>query len=188
MKKIIYTLLFTAFITACVTTISSWDREQRRTIQRAISEYRDMVYVSELSDAEYYIFANDATDIVEMNYPTYEEFVAMPAMNDSIEVIVTTLIVEQLDADGANIRHIYPYRELRREGILPKGLSRKEQRAFYKCFARKVNAAYNSYSDFLSAVVANETDKGQISQFQRECAKSILGWDGESKTSSSMAH
>ncbi|MFI3305942.1 MAG: hypothetical protein R3Y68_05460 [Rikenellaceae bacterium] len=178
MKKIIYTLLLTAAITACVTTVSQWNREQRRTIQRAISEYRDMVYVSELSDAEYYIFANDATDIVEMNYPSFDEFVALPAMNDSVEVIVTTLIIEQLDADGANIRHIYPYRELRQEGILPRGVSRKDQRSFYKCLARKVNTAYDSYSEFLHAVIANETDAGQITQFQQECAKSVLGWEG----------
>ncbi len=176
MKKIIYSLLFAAAITACVTTTSSWNREQRRTVQRAISQYRDMVYIDELTDAEYYLFSDDATDIVEMNYPDFEEFAALPAVNDSLKVVVTTLIVEQLDADGSNIRHIYPYRELRREGILPKGLTRKEQRAFYKCFARKVNSTYKSYGAFLNAVVANTTDEGQIAKFQQECAKSTLDW------------
>ncbi|MFI3303814.1 MAG: hypothetical protein SNF68_05270 [Rikenellaceae bacterium] len=177
MKKIIYSLLFSVTLIACVSTTSTWNREQRRTIHRTLDQYRDMVYMDELTDAEFYIFADNATDIIEMNYPQYEEFVAMPAVNDSIQMVVTTIIVEQLDADGANIRHIYPYRELRKEGILPKALTRKEQRSFYKCLARKINAQYSNFATFLDAVIANTTDAGKIAEFQSDCAKTLFGWE-----------
>lgn len=185
MKKIIYTLSILTIaiaVFACTTTNSTWTREQRATIHRALQQYRDMVYLEELTDAEFYIFSDNATDVIEESYPNFTEIMEMPLFADSIGVIVNTIIVEQLDADGANIRHIYPYRELKKEQRLPRKLSRKEQRSFYKCLARKINAEYSDFGAFFNAVLADTTDTSQIATFEAECAKSLFDWDGASAT------
>lgn len=185
MKKSIYTTFFALLavaLIACNTTTSRWSIDQRRSINRALNQYRDMVYLDELTDAEFYIFSGNVADELELSYPDYNVIAEMPAIDDTIQVVVTTLIVEQLDADGANIRHIYPYRELRREGRLPRSLTRKEQRSFYKCLARKINAEYESFGAFFNAILADTTDKSEISSMQAECAKSLFDWSNESES------
>ncbi|MFI3259833.1 MAG: hypothetical protein R3Y16_07040 [Rikenellaceae bacterium] len=179
MKKSIYTLLIAAFtigLYSCNSTPSGWSNEQRKTIHRALGQYRDMVYLDEMTSAEFYIFSDNVTEIFEQNYPNYEEVVALPDIDNQIEAVITTVIVEQLDADGTNLRHIYPYRELRKECVLPRGLSRKEQNKFYKMLARKINDEYKSFETFFAAVVAGTTNKGVIASFQAECAKALFDW------------
>lgn len=187
MKTRLYTallLLLTIAGVACTprattTTSSEWTRQQRQQMRRTLLQYRDMVYIDEMTDAEFIIFANNVTDEIEYVYPLYTEFIEFPAVSDSIDMYVTTTIVEQLDADGANIRHIYPYRQLRRESILPEGLSRKELRAYYKCLARKINSEYSDFSEFFAAVVANTTNKGDITKLQAECAMSLFNYKSD---------
>lgn len=181
MKKRLFTsLLALAAITliACTSTKSGWTHEQRKTMRRALHEYREMVYLDELTDAEFIIFSNDVTDEMEAAYPLYANVLELPDMSETVDTFVTTAIVEQLDADGANMAHIYPYRELVKEGVLPKKLSRQERRAFYKCFARKVNNEYSDFEQFFSAVVAGTTNKGEISKMESACAMELFKWDG----------
>ncbi len=144
-------------------------------------QYRDMVYIDEMSDAEFIIFANNITEEIEAVYPLYTSVTELPAVSDTIDMYITTTIVEQLDADGANIRHIYPYRELRKQGVLPAKLSHKEQRSFYKCLARKVNAKYDNFSQFFQAVVDNTTPKSEIAKMEAECAKSLFDYTPPAK-------
>ncbi len=179
MKKEIYTTLFAAaaiLAVACNTTTSEWTNEQRKSMRRTLHQYRDMVYIDELTDAEFYIFSDNVTDEVEAAYPDYDTFFAFPAVNDSIASYVTTVIVEQLDADASNMKHIYPYRTLTKEGVLPKDLTRQQQRAFYKCFARKVNQQYNSFGALFEAIVYNTSNKSEIAKMQATCAKSLFNW------------
>lgn len=138
-----------------------------------------MVYLEELTDAEFVIFTNNVTDEIEVAYPLYANVLALPDMDETIDTFVTTAIVEQLDADGSNMKHIYPYRDLIKEGRLPKGLSRQQRRAFYKCLARKVNNEYSDFEQFFSAVVADTTNKGQIAAMQAACALELFDWTGE---------
>lgn len=183
MKKIFYTLsLFTLAVVlfACNSTSSGWSREQRATMRRALHEYRDMVYLDELTDAEFFIFADNATDVLEEQYPNFDAVMTTPAFGENINTIVTTIIVEQLDADGSNIRHIYPYRELKKQGRIPAKLSRKEQRSFYKCLARKIDNQYDDFGAFFNAILADTTNTSQIATFEAECAKSLFNWDGKS--------
>ncbi len=185
MKKRLYSaLLALAAITtiACTTTKSEWTHEQRKTMRRALHEYREMVYLEELSDAEFIIFTGDVTDEIENTYPLYANILALPDMSGAIDSFVTTTIVEQLDADGANMQHIYPYRELVKEGRLPKGLTRQQRRAFYKCLARKINNEYSDFEQFFAAVVADTTDKGQIASMEAACALELFDWKGEEAT------
>ncbi|MFI3248987.1 MAG: hypothetical protein R3Y39_07665 [Rikenellaceae bacterium] len=186
MKKRLYTsLLALVAITliACTTTKSEWTHEQRKTMRRALHEYREMVYLEELTDAEFFIFSDNVTDEIEAAYPLYANILALPDMGDTIDSFVTTAIVEQLDADGANMQHIYPYRDLVKEGTLPKKLTRQQRRAFYKCLARKVNNEYSDFEQFFAAVVANTTNKGKIASMEAECALELFDWKkGESTT------
>lgn len=182
MKKRLYsTLLALAAITliACTTTKSEWTHEQRKTMRRALHEYREMVYLEELTDAEFLIFTGNVTEEIESAYPLYANVLALPNMDDTIDTFVTTAIVEQLDADGANMQHIYPYRELVKEGRLPSKLTRQQRRAFYKCLARKVNNEYANFEQFFAAVVAGTTNKGQIAALESACALELFDWKGE---------
>ncbi len=181
MKKRLFTsLLALAAITliACTSTQSGWTHEQRKTMRRALHEYREMVYLEELTDAEFFIFSDNVTEEMEAAYPLYANILALPDMGETVDTFVTSAIVEQLDADGANMQHIYPYRNLVKEGTLPKGLTRQQRRAFYKCLARKVNNEYSTFEQFFSAVVAGTTNKGQIASMESACAKELFDWDG----------
>ncbi len=181
MKREFYTTLIAAAsiaLIACNTTTSEWTLEQRKSMRRAIHEYRDMVYIDELTDAEFFIFSDNVTDEIEATYPNYDEILTFPALSDTLESYVTTIIIEQLNADASNMSHIYPYRELRKEGMLPKALTRQQQRSFYKCFARKVNQQYSNFESFFEAVVYNTTNKSEISKMQSSCAKSLFDWSG----------
>lgn len=177
-KRLITSLLALTAITliACTSSQSGWTHEQRKTMCRALHEYREMVYLEELTDAEFFIFSDNVTDEMEAAYPLYANILALPDMSETVDTFVTTAIVEQLDADGTNMQHIYPYRNLVKEGTLPKGLSRQQRRAFYKCLARKVNNEYSDFEQFFSAVVANTTNKGQIASMEAACAMELFDW------------
>ncbi len=171
-------------IAGCIsesTTSSSWTHQQRKAMRRTLMQYRDMVYIDEMTDAEFIIFTNNVTDEIEAVHPLYTSVIDLPAVSDTIDMYITTTIVEQLDADGANIRHIYPYRELRKEGILPSGLSQKEQRSFYKCLARKVNDKYDNFSQFFQAVISNTTPTSEIATMEAECAKALFNYTPSTK-------
>ncbi len=182
MKKRLYTTLIAlaaVALIACSHSTSGWTHEQRKTVRRTLHQYREMVYLDELTNAEFLIFTGDVTDEIESAYPLYTNVLISPAMSDTMDMFITTMIVEQLDADGSNIEHIYPYRELKKSGILPKGLTRQQRRAFYKCLARKVNNEYSTFEQFLQAVIADTTDKGKIAEMEAECAKELFDYTPE---------
>lgn len=179
MKRHLSTLLLAiAAITmiACTQGSSEWSHKQRKTMRRALHEYRDMVYIDQLTDAQFLIFADNVTEEIESDYPLYTNIISLPAMSDTIDMYITTTIIEQLDADGSNIRNIYPYRELKKEGIVPSGLDRKQQRAYFKCLARKINNTYSDFEQFFYAVMADTTNKSQIVALQASCAKSLFDY------------
>ncbi|MFR9619652.1 MAG: hypothetical protein SNH63_00360 [Rikenellaceae bacterium] len=180
MKRKLYTLLLACTIillAACTTAQKGeWSKQERKTMRRALHEYREMVYLAELSDAQFFIFGDQLMDAVEMTYPDFSDVIEFPYLDDTIRAYITTTILEQLDADGANMRYIYPYRTLRKEGRLPEGLTRSEQRTFYKCLARKINAEYSTFESFFWAVAADTTNMSKIATFQSACAKSLFDW------------
>jgi hypothetical protein len=100
----------------------------------------------------------------------------MPAVNDTVQVYVVTAIVEQLDADASNMRHLYPYRDLVAANILPDGLDRVDQNIFYQCFANSVNNTYADVSQLVNAMIADTLPTSQIAQMQAACANSLFGW------------
>ena len=142
MKKFLLSVAIVALIFGGVFACgeqTKWSREERQAMRNLLRDYRTMVYLNDLTEAEYMLFTDQVLASVEAAYPVYTTFVEMPGKNDTVQVYVVTTIVEQLNADASNMRHLYPYRDLVAANILPDGLNRAQQNAFYQCFANSVD-------------------------------------------------
>ena len=136
-----------------------------------------MIYLQDLTEPEFMVFTDDVAGDIEGAYPVYASFVQLPAIDDTLDMFVVTAIVEQLNENASNMRHIYPYHTLVKQGILPDKLTHDERHAFYKCLAEKVNNYYTSVNEFLSDVLKSDTDaQTQIGKFQSECANDLFDW------------
>lgn len=179
MKKILLCLSVflvpVLLLTACNPN-RRWNQQERKAMRDALREYRDMAYLNDLTDAEYTLFADDVTNNIEADYPVYATFIGMPGADDTVQVVVIETIVDELNADMHNMRHLYPYPYLVAEGILPAGLDYGEQRQFYNCFAARVNANYLTMQQFFNAVLADTTDRSQIRRLENQCAQELFNW------------
>lgn len=179
MKKILLCIpllaLFAAGLAGC-SQQRRWNEQERKAMREALRDYRRMVYLDDLTDAEFALFADDVSGQLEASYPVYVTFLEMPGVSNTVDMVVVTTIVEELDADARNMRHIYPYPYLVAQGVLPAGLSYEQQHGFYKCFASKVNSTYRTMGSFFNAVLADTTDLSQIRQMELECANDLFGW------------
>lgn len=153
-----------------------WNKEQREAMREAMNSYRQMIYLDDLSNEEFVLFTDDVATEIEGVYPVYTAFMSMPGMTDTVNMYVVTTIVEELNADARNMRHIYPYNYLVAEGVLPAGLDHEQQHSFYKCFAGKVNTSFSSMGQFFNAVVSDTTSMSQIQQLQTQCANDLFEW------------
>ena len=132
-----------------------WNHEQRKAMREALRSYRQMVYLDDLTDAEFVLFTDQVAGELEGTYPVYATFVEMPGVTDTVDMVVVTTIVDELNADARNMRHIFPYNYLVAQGVLPAGLDHDQQKAFYNCFAGKVNDTYDTMSQFINAILAD---------------------------------
>lgn len=182
MKKFLLSTAIVALFCGSLWSCSEqtkWSREERQAMRNLLRDYRKMVYLNNLSEAEYMLFTDQVLASVEAEYPVYTTFIEMPAVNDTVQVYVVTTIVEQLDADASNMRHLYPYRDLVAANILPDGLSRSQQNTFYQCFANAVDNTYSSPLQLVNAILADTLPTSQITQMQQACAKDLFGWTVE---------
>ena len=178
MKKI---LLSISLILAAVAIVgcsqqAKWDHHQKQAMRENLRQYRDMIYLEDLTEPEFIIFTDSVTGNIEEVYPVYATFMQIPSVEDTIDMFVITTIVEELNEDAHNMRHIFPYRYLVSQGMLPDKLSHEQQRAFYNCLAQKVNNNFASVEQFLNAILADTSANSQITQFQRECANELFNW------------
>lgn len=182
MKKILLCVPMLALLAAGCSGCSGcsqrreWNREQRQEMRDALRSYRQMVYLDDLTDAEFVVFTDDVAGTLENDNPVYTAFVSMPGVADTVDYVVVATIVDELNADARNMRHIYPYNYLVAEGILPAGLDHGQQQEFYRCFAGQVNNTYNSMSQFFNAVLADTTDHSQMRQLGSQCADDLFDW------------
>ena len=179
MKKILLTLtLFAALIaTVSCSQKAKWNHQQKQALRDALKSYRDMVYLQDLTEPEFVIFTDDVAGDIETAYPVYATFMQLPAVDDTVDMFVITAIVEQLNEDASNMRHLFPYHTLVRQGILPDKLTHEQRHAFYKCLAQKVNNYYISVEQFLGDVIkADTSSQTQIGKFQSECANDLFDW------------
>ena len=142
-----------------------------------LREYRDLAYLENLTEAEYMLFADEVAAAIEQNFPVYTTFIEMPAVNDTVQVYVVTTIVDQLNADVRNMRHLFPYNSLVQTNVLPSGLDRVQQNAFYRCLAQKVNYTYPDVASFVNAMLSDTTSMSTINQLQQQCATDLFGWE-----------
>lgn len=179
MKKILLCVsllsMFAAGFIGCSQS-RQWNNEQRKAMREALRSYRQMVYLDDLTDAEFVIFTDQVAGELEGNYPVYTTFVEMPGVTDTVDMVVVTTIVDELNADARNMRHIFPYNYLVAQGVLPAGLDHEQQKAFYNCFAGKVNDTYNTMSQFFNAILADTTDMSQLRQLEGQCANDLFDW------------
>ena len=168
-------LLFAAGFLSC-SQQREWNREQRKAMREALRDYRRMAYLNDLTDDEYVVFSDGVANDLEGAYPVYTTFIEMPGVNDTVDMVVVTAIVDELNADARNMRHIYPYPYLVAQGVLPAGLDHEQQRQFYNCFAYKVNSAYQTMTQFFNAVLADTTDTSRIRQMEVQCANDLFDW------------
>ncbi|HBV50239.1 MAG: hypothetical protein HFJ82_08040 [Alistipes sp.] len=153
-----------------------WNHEERKAMREALRDYRQMAYLNDLTDDEYVVFTDGVATDLEADYPVYTTFVQMPGVNDTVDMVVVTAIVDELNADARNMRHIYPYPYLVAQGVLPAGLDHEQQRQFYNCFAYKVNSTYQTMTQFFNAVLADTTDTSRIRRIESQCANDLFNW------------
>ena len=179
MKKILLIVpvlaLFAAAFAGC-TQQQKWNHEQRKAMREALHDYRKMVYLEDLTDPEFVLFTDEVANTLEGSYPVYTTFIEMEGVNDTVDMVVATTIVEELDADARNMRHIFPYNYLVKQGVLPSGLDHNQQKAFYTCLAGKVNATYSTMDQFFNAILADTTDLSQLRQLETQCANDLFDW------------
>ncbi|MFR7602445.1 MAG: hypothetical protein ACLUYV_00635 [Alistipes shahii] len=128
------------------------------------------------NDAEFVLFSDEVAGQLENSYPVYMEFVQMQGVDDTVDMVVVSTIVDELNADARNMRHIYPYNYLVAQGVLPAGLDHEQQKAFYNCFAAKVNATYATMDQFFNAILADTSDMSQIRRLESQCANDLFSW------------
>lgn len=179
MKKILLTVSVAALSILSIVGCSQqakWNRQERQAMRNLLRDYRDMVYLNDLTDAEYMLFSDNVAANIEEDYPVYTTFIQMPGVNDTVQVYVVTTIVEELDTDARNMRHIYPYQYLVSANILPSGLDRSQQNAFYNCLSQKVNNTYPTVNSFVNAVMNDTTATSQMYRLQQQCAADLFDW------------
>lgn len=176
MKKLLLCISLAAIFCAC-SQQCEWNREQRKQMRENLREYRDMVYLDDLNDVEWELFSDDVAVSLEDSYPVYAAFISMPGVDDTVTMVVVETVVAELNADAHNMRHLFPYRYLVEEGILPDGLSHQQIKSYYTCLASKVNNYYNSLEAFFGAVLAGTGDSTTLGQFQRQCASQFEGFE-----------
>ena len=178
MKKILLslTLIMAAVAIVGCSQKAKWNHDQRKAMRENLRQYRDMIYLQDLTEPEFLIFSDSVTGDIEAVYPVYTTFIEMDGVQDTIDMFVLTAIVDELDTDAHNMRHIYPYRYLVSEGILPDRLTHEQQRDFYRCLAQKVNNTFLTVEQFLMAIVADTTSTSTIKKLQGECANELFNW------------
>ena len=156
-----------------------WNREQRQALRQMLHDYRQMVYLNNLTEAEYMLFADQVAADIEQAYPVYTTFVELPSRGDTVEVYVVTTIVEALNANPHNLRNLYPYAMLVGDGILPAGLNHQALRAYYDCLSYKVRHYYPTTFAFYSAVADSPTTPDAITAMLTSCAAELFDYINE---------
>lgn len=182
MKRFLLSITVLATAVAVVSGCSSerrWNDHDRRELRKEIKAYRDMAYLNNLAEVEFDLFSNGVIEAIEVDYPFYTTFIELPSRGDTVEVYVVSMIVDQLQTNAHNMRNIYPYPWLVSQGILPSGLNHQAQRAFYECFARKVNNNFDSTEAFFNEVVNGTAPDALITDMQMQCAADLFDWGVE---------
>lgn len=152
------------------------DHEQRKARREALRSYRQMVYLDDLTDAEFVLFTDDVAGQLENSYPVYVEFV--PDAGRGRHGRHGRRIDHRRRTRRRRPQHAphLSVQRARRARCASGGSGHSQQQAFYKCFAGKVNAAYATTEQFFNAILADTTDLSQIRQMESQCANDLFSW------------
>ena len=154
-----------------------WNREQRKEMREMLRDYRQMAYLNDLTDAEFILFSDDVATALEGDYPVYATFVTMPGVEDTVQLVIVETVVEELQADARNMRHIFPYEQLVARKMLPAGLDHDQLHAFYNCLAGKVNSTFVTLDQFVNAVMADTVNTSTMQRLEGQCANDLFDWE-----------
>ena len=133
--------------------------------------------VNDLTDAEFILFSDDVATALEGDYPVYATFVTMPGVEDTVQLVIVETVVEELQADARNMRHIFPYEQLVARKMLPAGLDHDQLHAFYNCLAGKVNSTFVTLDQFVNAVMADTVNTSTMQRLEGQCANDLFDWE-----------
>lgn len=173
MKKLLLGLMLLAGVTACQN--KHWTAEQKARLREQIRAYREWSYLQNLNDAEFMMLADDVAALLEADYANLNELNNTPGADDSVTMTVVGVLSNYITTDARNMRYLFPYHSLVRQGVLPEGMNRDHIRDFYKCMAAKINNGYVSMESFLWAAMQNKVDATVVGTIQRDCAAQVLG-------------
>lgn len=171
-KNLLLFIVCAAALCAC-NGKKEWNTSQRQQMRDRLKAYRQWVYLNNMTDAEYMVFTDGVVGTLEEYYPNYGVLVTYPAVDDTISQVVVTAIVEDITTDAHNMRHLFPYNHLVKQGILPRGMTRDQQKAYYQCLADKINNGYISMRSFLWQAMQSNVDSTRVGMFQRGCAQEL---------------
>ena len=147
-----------------------WNEEQRREAREMLREWREIAYLNALTEAEFDLFSAEVADVLEERWPSYVEFIEMPMVNDSVEVVVVATIVSDIKANANNMRHLFPYETHVSAGVLPEGLTAHQQKEYYMCLANGVTNVFGSVQNFVWGAINSALDDVVIAHMLRDCA------------------
>ena len=173
MKKLVLGLMLMVAAIACQDR--HWTPQQRARLREQIRAYREWSYIQNMNEAEFLMLTDDVAALIEGNYANLTAFNNTPGSNDSITTAVVGVVANYITTDARNMRYLFPYHHLVRQGILPDGMNREHIRDFYKCMASKINNGYVSMESFLWAAMQNKIDATVVGTIQRDCAGQVLG-------------
>jgi hypothetical protein len=93
-----------------------WNHEQRKAMREALRSYRQMVYLDDLNDAEFVLFSDEVAGQLENSYPVYMEFVQMQGVDETVDMVVVSTIVDELNAEVRDGQRLLRARDPRRGG------------------------------------------------------------------------
>lgn len=157
------------YVSGCASK-SRWNEKQRKEAREMLQEWREIAYLNALTDAEFAVFAEDVADMLEARWPSYVEFVEMPMVGDSVEVVVVATIVNDIKANANNMRHLFPYDVLVSAGVLPAGMTTHQQKEYYMCLANGVDNVFGSVQNFVWGAINSSLDDVVIAHMLRDCA------------------
>ena len=172
-------VLTTAVAAVACSKNATWHEAERRELREEVQAYRDMIYLQNLANEELELFSGDVVESIEIAYPVYAVFEELPGQSDTVQVYIVETIVTQLKDNAHNMRHLFPYHSLVEAGILPAGLDRQAQHAFYNCLARQVRNYYPSMEAFLDDIMNSCGCSTTIQDMQMQCAAALFDWGVE---------
>ena len=78
MKKILLSIAVLAAVVGGIFACgeqAKWNREERQAMRNILRDYRKMVYLNNLTEAEYMLFTDSVLASIEEEYPVYTTFV-----------------------------------------------------------------------------------------------------------------